>query len=144
MTDDIPKLRTRDYPRAENRRKLSPRERALIVLRQQGRCAGCGIKAKAWEFDHVSARWKGQVSQTDLNNWQAFASRKECDCHKNKTAEEAADRAKRDRLHGKTGQLKRRKARGGSSIQGRKEIASRGFQKVLRKRMSGKVERVGK
>ena len=78
------------YPEVEARKHLSKKQKAQVVLRQNGRCAGCGIKPRAWEFDHTKARWKGDVDQSDLNGWQAFGSRRECHCHRDKTAAEAA------------------------------------------------------
>jgi hypothetical protein len=142
MSDDIPKLRTPVYPEVEVRRKLNEKERAELVRRQNGKCAGCGIKPKRWEYDHRKARWKGDTDQSDLATWQAFGSRDECSCHAEKTAAEAAERAQMRRLRGETGQLKRRKERGGSMIKSAAKIQSRGFDKGLRKRMNGKVERV--
>ena len=86
------------YPEVEPRKHLSKKQKAQVVLRQNGRCAGCGIKPRAWEFDHTKARWKGDVDQSDLNGWQAFGSRRECHCHRDKTAAEAAERAEMNRL----------------------------------------------
>lgn len=139
-TASIPKLREREYPEPETRRKLTPAEKQEVRKRQDGKCAGCGIIPKAWEFDHIDARWKGQVSQAGLDNWQGFGSRNDCKCHRIKTGAEAKDRAKMNRLRGKAGQLARRKANG-SRIKGRSEIASRGLSKHphLKRTMSGKV-----
>jgi hypothetical protein len=143
MSADIPKLRTPVYPEVEARRKLTKKERAQIVLRQDGKCAGCGIKPRhGWEFDHDKALWKGGTDQGDLDTWRALGSREDCTCHADKTAGEAGERAQMRRLRGETGQIKRRKARGGSMIKNAAKIQSRGFSKGLRKRMNGKVERV--
>ncbi len=49
--------------------------------------------------------------------------------------------AKIKRLRGETGQLKRRKTRGYSLIQGKTTIDNRGFDKSLRKKFNGQVER---
>jgi len=139
----IPKLRVPEYPEVEDRKHLSAKQKAELVLKQGGRCAGCQIKPRhGWEFDHINELW--ECGTNALDNWQAFGSRKDCDCHAIKTGAAAKRRAKQNRLRGKAGQLARRKARGKSSITGRTEIAKRGFQKGLRKRMNGKVERVGK
>lgn len=86
------------YPEVEARRHLSKKQKAQVVLRQNGRCAGCGIKARKWEFDHEKALWKGDTDQSDLRGWQAFGSRQECDCHLNKTRAEAGERAKMKRV----------------------------------------------
>ena len=137
MSDAIPKLRERVYPEVETRSYLSKKEKAALVLSQGGRCAGCGIKPKRFEFDHRKARWKGDTDQSDLKTWQAFGSREECDCHMEKTADEAGERAKMRRCRGLTGQRARRERRGEGSIR------SRVFDKTLRRKFSGKVERVG-
>ena len=114
--DAIPKLREPVYPEVEERDYLNKREKAELVLSQGGRCAGCGIKPKAWEYDHRKARWKGDTDQSDLATWQAFGSRDECGCHAEKTAEEAGERAYMLRCRGVKGQRARRERRGGSSI----------------------------
>lgn len=133
MTDaplTIPKLRVPEYPEVEDRKHLSAKQKAELVLKQGGRCAGCGIKPRhGWEFDHGKALWKGDTNQSDIREWQAFGSRKDCKCHATKTAKEAAERAKMRRLRGLAGQQKRRRERGGSSITGRAEIQSRPFPK---------------
>lgn len=86
------------YPEVEARKHLSKKQKALVVLRQNGRCAGCGIKPRAWEFDHDKALWKGETVQADLDTWVAYGSRRECNCHRDKTAVEAAERAEMNRL----------------------------------------------
>ena len=87
------------YPEVEARRKLSKKQRAEVILRQRGLCAGCGIKPRhGWEMDHDKALWKGDTKQSDLDTWQAFGSRKDCRCHKEKTAAEAGERAKMYRV----------------------------------------------
>lgn len=141
MTDaplTIPKLREPDYPETEDRKHLSAKQKAELVLKQDGRCAGCQIKPRhGWEFDHVTELW--ECGTNALDNWQAFGSRKDCDCHAIKTGAAAKRRAKQNRLRGKAGQLARRKARGGSSIKGRSEIKSRGFNKTKSRGFDGKV-----
>jgi hypothetical protein len=124
MADTLPfgKDRKPEYPEVEERSYLRPREKAALVLAQAGRCAGCGIKPMRWEYDHRKARWKGDTDQSDLKTWQAFGSRDECDCHAEKTAEEAGERAQMRRLRGETGQAKRRKENGS-------KLKSRGFAK---------------
>jgi len=130
-----------EYPETEARGKLSRKDRARLCLKQAGKCAGCGVKPLyGWEFDHIIELWEGGTNH--ISNWQAFGSRRDCKCHAVKTAEAARRRAKMHRLRGNTGQVKRRKARGGSSIKSAGKLQSAGFQKGLRKRMSGKVERI--
>ena len=120
MPDTIPKLRTPEYPETHKRGKLDKREQAALVLRQEGRCAGCQIKPRfGWEYDHIVELREGGTN--DLTNWQAFGSRRDCKCHAKKTAETAGRHAKTRRLRGETGQLKRRRENG-------PQIKSRGFQ----------------
>ncbi len=127
------KDRRPEYPEVESRDYLNKREKAELVLSQGGRCAGCGIKPKAWEYDHDKALWKGDTNQSDLKTWQAFGSRTECGCHAKKTAEEANERAKMRRLRMEKGQQARRKANG-PQIKSRptkwpkRAIKSRGFE----------------
>lgn len=90
------------FPEVEIRRHLSKRQKAEVVLRQNGRCAGCGIKPKAWEFDHSKALWKGDTDQKDLGTWVAYGSRKDCSCHADKTRIEAGERAKMKRVRSDT------------------------------------------
>lgn len=141
MPDDalpFAKDRTPDYPDTEDRKKLSPKRKAELILSQDGKCAGCGIKPRhGWELDHIQELW--ETGSNALSNWQAFGSRKDCDCHAIKTGAAAKRRAKQNRLRGKAGQLARRKARGGSSITGRAEIQSRGFDKTKTRGFDGKV-----
>jgi hypothetical protein len=141
--DNLPfgKDRRPEYPEVEGRRKLNEKERAELVRRQDGKCAGCGIAPRhGWEADHGKALWKGDTDQSDLTTWQAFGSHKDCGCHAAKTAEEARERAQMRRLRGETGQAKRRKERGGSMIKSASKIQSRGFNKTLRRKMDGTTE----
>lgn len=145
MAETLPfaKDRQPEYPEVEARKALTKKQRAQVILRQNGLCAGCGIKPRdGWELDHDKALWKGETKQADLDTWRAYGSRKDCDCHKLKTADEAGERAKMRRLRGEVGQRARRERRGGSSIKSGAKLQSRGFQKGLRKKMNGTVERV--
>lgn len=99
MADD---LTLPTYPEVEARRHLSKKQKAEVILRQQGRCAGCGIKPRAWEFDHNKALWKGETDQANLNTWVAYGSRKDCECHLRKTSAEAGERAKMKRVRSDT------------------------------------------
>ena len=139
MTDDtIPKLRQPEYPEVEARKALTKKQRAQVILRQRGLCAGCGIKPRhGWELDHDKALWKGETKQADLDTWRAYGSRKDCDCHKLKTADEAGERAKMRRLRGEVGQRARRERRGGSSITGGGFHKPEGYRHKWPKRKMG-------
>ena len=115
MPDTIPKIRTPEYPETYVRGKLSQKERAKLFLRQDGKCAGCGIKLRnSWEADHIIELWEGGTNAPD--NWQAFGANKDCGCHAKKTAEATKRRAKMFRLRGVKGQRARRERRGEGSI----------------------------
>jgi hypothetical protein len=135
------KDRQPEYPETFARGQLSRKDRARLCLKQAGKCAGCAMKPRyGWEYDHIIELWEGGTN--DFANWQAFGSRRDCKCHAVKTAKAARRRAKMLRLRGETGQRARRERRGGSMIKSASKIQSRGFQKTLRKRMNGTVERV--
>jgi hypothetical protein len=147
MPDDLPfgKGRTPDYPDTDERGKLSAKQRAALVLKQEGRCALCGCKPRAFEGDHIRELWEGGTNKPD--NWQMLCP----PCHKLKSGAAAKRRAKMNRLRMKTGQIKRRKERdkplilsrgfsrpssdpakimsAGWPAKGTRKIASRGFQK---------------
>lgn len=124
---DIPKLRAPVYPEIVERGQLSSRQKEALKLAQDFRCAGCGIKPARWDWDHRLELWEGGTNE--LSNWQGFGSAKECRCHAIKTAAATKRRARMHRLRGDTGQIKRRKANGGTRIKGQKAIAKRPFQK---------------
>lgn len=113
MPDTLPfgKDREPDYPDTEDRKRLSDKQKAELCLKQSGKCAGCQKKPlHGWEFDHVNELW--ECGTNALDNWQAFGSRKDCECHAIKTGKAAKRRAKQNRLRGKAGQLKRRRENG--------------------------------
>lgn len=137
----LPKLREPEYPETHERGKLSPKQRLQLFLRQDGKCAGCGIKLRAcWEADHIIELWEGGTNA--LDNWQAFGANKDCRCHAKKSAEATKRRAKMFRLRGIKGQRARRERRGESSIKAppvsalskdargyvKRKILSRGFK----------------
>ena len=127
------------YPEVEHRRHLSKKQKVEVILRQHGRCAGCGIKPKAWEFDHDKALWKGETDQANLDTWVAYGSRKDCDCHLRKTSAEAGERAKMKRVRSDTERhATRMKAKATLAREvfkrerrAESKIQSRGFQKPL-------------
>ena len=119
-------LREPDYPETHERARPGKRAQAEIKARQDGLCALCGIKPKRWVWDHIIPLWKSGTNDTD--NIQGLGSEDECECHAEKTKAEAAERAAMNRARGKTGQLARRKKRGGSSIKSNPKIPSRPMQ----------------
>lgn len=146
MTDapTIPKLREVELPKPGPRRPLSKFDFASLFLEQGGKCYICSCKLVRGQIidEHVIPRESLDAERADALENRRLACKA---CAKAKTVGDQAVIAKGRRLRGERGsQWAKRKARGHSSIQGRKEIASPGFNKTLRKRMSGKVERVGK
>lgn len=108
-----------------DRRSLSQKARAELVLAQDGRCAMCGNKLQPGhiEFDHIQALEHDGDNAPD--NWRALCA---SPCHKAKTKADHQGRAKRDRII--IGGRQRKSApMPGSKASG------------LRKRMDGRVER---
>lgn len=148
MTDPLPFSKTGrrpEYPETVKRGKLGEAQKEALKARQDHRCAGCGIKPKRWEWDHILEVWEGGRSDA-LDNWQGFGAREECACHKTKTAAAAKRRAKMNRLRGLTGQLKRLREKGpvlkGRSFlpgKGAVKLRSRGFDKTKTRGLNGKV-----
>lgn len=131
---------TSTLPKPEKRKPLTRLQFATLILQQEGRCGcGCGKKLKPDQIidEHVVAL--DFLGSNDLSNRSLW----DRECSKAKTAKDLAAAAKGKRLRLETGQQKRRRE-SGSRIKGRSEIASRPFDKTLRKRMNGSVERVGK
>jgi len=142
------KDRQPEYPETYERGHLSKKQKAALCLAQGGRCAGCKIKPRyGWEYDHIVELWEGGTNAFD--NWQAFGSKRDCDCHVRKSKAAAKRRAKMHRLRGNTGQ-KARRAKNGPSLTSAGRIQSRGFEKrtgpsSLSKAYRDKVKaRVGK
>lgn len=74
-----------------DRRSLTPVQK-LHVLCRYSRCPECGEKFGALDeidWDHI-----GQLSLTGDNSLENFRPIHRADCHKRKTARDAADRAK--------------------------------------------------
>jgi hypothetical protein len=117
------KDRAPDYPETEDRAKLSAKQRAALVLKQEGRCALCACKPRKFEGDHIQELWEGGTNEPD--NWQMLCP----PCHKLKSGAAAKRRAKMNRLRHKTGQIKRRKERAKPLIQSKQKILSRGFSR---------------
>jgi 5-methylcytosine-specific restriction endonuclease McrA len=93
-------------------RKMQLRPRLSIVRnrklreqvweRDQGVCCDCGRFHSKWEAEHTVPLWSG--GKDDLSNVVTRCP----PCHKPKTAREAKDRAKSDRVREKYEALKRR------------------------------------
>jgi len=108
MADDltIPKLRTPEYPEVHPRKYLTPKLKAQLALKQNGLCALCGCKPRAFEWDHIQELWAGGTNA--IENWQGVCR----GCHRDKSGKQAKHRAKMNRCRGKAGQVARRKAHG--------------------------------
>ena len=146
MPDDIPKLRTPEYPETHARKFLPPKAKVALVKKQLGRCAKCYQKPRVFEYDHVVELWAG--GSNDPDNWQALCRK----CHTDKSGAEAKHRAKMNRLRGLAGQVKRRKERGPTfkskrpipsrALRSQQGFGKRGFDKSLRRKFNGTVERI--
>lgn len=104
------------------RKPLTPKQRAMIALRQGGYCGcGCGVKldhsGEGTIDEHLNPL--GLTGTNDLDNREIW--RKPCSALK--TAGDLANIAASKRKAGETGQWARRQKRGGGSIK------SRGFPK---------------
>lgn len=113
------------------RRSLRAWETAQLMQQQAGFCAGCGTKLYAGFFDadHIIPLACGGTN--DLTNFQLLCKV----CHNAKSrGEDIPTAAKIRRLKGETGQRARRERNGS-------KLKNRGFDKSLRKRMDGTVER---
>ena len=116
----------------EPRRKLRAWEVAQLMQDQRGFCAACRSKLYVGEFDadHVIPLSCGGTNA--LTNFQLLCK----GCHNAKSrGEDIPAAAKIKRQAGITGQAARREKNG-------PQIKSRGFDKTIRKRMDGTVERI--
>lgn len=114
------------------RRRLKQAEIAQLWLRQKGKCGcGCGERLIAGQTDaeHTIPLWMGGAD--DISNMTLYRRKP---CHQEKSARESPLRAKclRQKAFHETGRSRARKGR---------PLVSRGFDKTLRKRMDGTVER---
>lgn len=77
-----------------DRRSISQKRRAEIMLAQGGKCAMCPAKLRLGftEFDHTQALIHGGDNEPD--NWRALC----IDCHKDKTRKDVHARAHADRI----------------------------------------------
>jgi hypothetical protein len=108
------------------RRYLTKRERADMA-HNQGHLCGCGCdqplgKETIGEHVYILVAWGNEGKPDSL--WRK-------DCSLKKTKEDMRKHARVRRLQGLTGQLKRRKARGHSLIQGRNTLAKGGLKRTF-------------
>lgn len=106
-------------PAPQKRKNLPRRHFAYLCLKQDGKCPNCGdkldlIKERGTIDEHLVPLFSGGTN--DLDNRAVWCF----DCAKEKTREEAPERA-RVRRHSEatSNQYTRRKDRGGSSVKGR-------------------------
>jgi 5-methylcytosine-specific restriction endonuclease McrA len=130
-------------PKPLKRRSFTAREVASVFIKYDGRCASCAEKVKLGEYavDHIQAL--DHLGAHTLDNWQLLC----VGCHKLKTAKDVKASAKGRRLRGEScaGPKKAIPSRGfGRLPEGRdpKRWQSAGFNKSLRRKMNGKVERI--
>jgi len=93
----------------ENRKPLTRKQRIVLFLRQDGRCPNCGQKLETKGSqpvavdEHLNPLWRG--GSNDLTNRELWC----VPCTKPKTAIEATQRAKSNKLIGKAAGLKSRR-----------------------------------
>lgn len=138
----IPKLREVELPKPGPRKPLTREQIIILCVRQIAdgaiRCGcGCGNPLKPKCIDEHKTPRESLPAEIcdDLDNRALYNP----ECAKAKTVGDQAVIAKGRRQRMESGQQKRRRERGGSSITGRAEIQSREFDKTLRKRMDGSV-----
>ena len=118
---------SREKIEATPRKAFTQKQRAEAFLRAGGRCELCANKLTGtWELDHRVSLWMGGAHEPD--NWQCLCVA----CHRNaKTPADATARAKVKRLEKKADPVTRKPSR----------MQSRGFDKSLRRKMNGTIER---
>lgn len=129
MKPDVSIVPERPKVELDPQRCFTPRQKAQIFKRAKGRCELCGAKIFfIWTAGHIKAHSKG--GPTHIDN-----GRVECpSCAVETHSEDTTTAAKAKRMAGITGQQARR-AKNGSRLK------SRGFDKTLRKKFNGEVER---
>ena len=126
-------------PSPEKRKPLTRREFGFLLMRQEGKCGcGCGekldfSKPRLVTDEHLCAL--ASLGSNDLENRALWIT----ECSRAKTSAEAPGLAKVRRMNGtKSSQVSRRKARGGSSIQGRGFPTNRDGK--YKKKIGGRTE----
>ncbi len=116
---------------------FSLRVKEAIIARQNGLCTLCGQPLVGRiDFDHI--RPLGLLGDDASDNLQAIHAE---GCHSEKTKADVKRIAKAKRQAGETGQYARRK-KNGSKLQSRRKIVSAGFDKRVKRKMSGEVVRL--
>jgi 5-methylcytosine-specific restriction endonuclease McrA len=125
-------------PKPEMRRGFTARQREAIAERQAYGCANCGcsLVTNKFQIDHIQRL--DALGKHEPSNWQALC----VPCHAEKTRTDNREAKKGARVRGEKGQRARRERRGGSSIKSASKIQSRGFQKNVRRKINGTVERL--
>ncbi len=131
MTDALPKLRTPQLDKPGPRKPLTRVQILQIAIRQKLLCGcGCGAQLEPECIDeHMVPRETLPADRCDHIDNRALLNKP---CAKAKTVGDQAIIGHWRRVRGDSGQAKRRKARGGSSIKSNSEIKSRPFQKGKR------------
>lgn len=111
------------------RTRLTKYEYACLFLEQDGRCGcGCGERLEAGNIDEEHSRPVALLGEAKPDSlWRR-------ECHKAKTKGDVKRIAKAKRQGGETGQCARRERNG-------PRLKSRGFDRTLSKKFSGKVIR---
>lgn len=119
-------------PKPERRKGFTARDVAAVFIKFEARCARCREKVSLgnYQIDHIQRL--DALGKHELDNWQLLC----VPCHKPKTKVDNAEAKKGARIRMETGQQMRRKKRQTPLIK------SRGFNKRLRRKMNGLVERV--
>jgi len=111
---------------ATPRKAFTKAQRYAVHEAQEGRCAACETTLTGrWDIDHAITIWDGGAH--DPSNWIGLC----IDCHKRKSAQDAANRAHTKRL------IKREELGQASS-----RLQTRPFPKDRRRKMDGTVQRV--
>lgn len=144
MSDTLPFDPTapKVLPKPGKRKPLNRAQIIEIAQRQSGNAIPCGcgcgnvLRPKCID-EHLVVRDRLPADKADKIDNRGLWNP---ECAAKKTASEAAENSHHRSVRGERGsQWAKRKARGGSSITGRTEIAKRGFNKTLRKKMDGSV-----
>jgi 5-methylcytosine-specific restriction endonuclease McrA len=113
-------------PKPEKRKGFSARDVAAVFIKYEARCAKCREKVSLGKYaiDHIQAL--DHLGAHTLDNWQLLCT----PCHARKTVSDVKASAKGRRLRGET------------RVGPKQPIRSRGFNKNIRRKMNGTVERV--
>lgn len=144
MADTLPFDPTapKQLPKPGPRRPLSKFDFATKFLEQAGKCYLCGQRLVRGEVidEHDPPRETMPADICDDLRFRKLACKP---CAKVKTVGDQGVIAKNRGVRGERGsQRAKRERRGGSMIKSASKLQSRGFQKNVRRRMNGTVERV--